>query len=95
MFKPGVSRGTRNIDAPWWTGTSGFVIAIAIRNSARSAWEEKYFSPSITQESPSRTARQRNSRGSAPPCGSVMEKQETMSPSRSGWRYFRFCSSVP
>jgi hypothetical protein len=38
---------------------------------------------------------QRNSRGSAPPCGSVIEKQETMSPSRRGFRYFRFCSSVP
>src|SRR5438094_145110 len=39
---------------------------MTMTNSAKSACEEKYFSPSITHASPSRAARQRNSRGLAP-----------------------------
>ena len=31
---PGVSVGTRNIDVPWYTGTSGSVTAITIANVA-------------------------------------------------------------
>ncbi len=34
ILMPGVSVGTRNIDVPWYTGTSGSVIAITIANVA-------------------------------------------------------------
>jgi hypothetical protein len=57
--------------------------------------EEKNFCPLMTQSAPSRVAVVSKTPGSAPPCGSVMEKQETMSPDSSGSRYLAFCSSVP
>ncbi len=72
--------GIRNVEAPRVTGTSGSVIATTMKNEATEALEEKYFRPVITQSSPSRTARVVNTRGSAPPCGSVIEKQEKISP---------------
>jgi hypothetical protein len=70
---PGVSVGSRNIDMPAYGLTSGLVTTITMRNAAVLALEEKYFQPSITQSSPSRTARVVNCVGSAPPCGSVIE----------------------
>jgi hypothetical protein len=49
----------------------------------------------MTHSSPSLTASVVNIFGSDPACGSVIEKHEKHSPSRSGWRYISFCSSVP
>nr|CRL71863.1 hypothetical protein CPGR_00782 [Mycolicibacter nonchromogenicus] len=80
MTRPGVPAGIKNVDAPRCTGTSGSVMATTMKNDATDALEEKYLRPVITQSSPSRTARVVNTRGSAPPCGSVMEKQEKISP---------------
>ena len=54
-----------------------------MKKEATDALEEKYFRPVITQSSPSRTARVVKTRGSAPPCGSVIEKQEKISPDSS------------
>ena len=74
--------------------TSGSVTAMTMKNAAVLALEEKNFSPVITHSSPSRTARVLNCVGSAPPSGSVIEKQENTSPSSSGRRYRSFCSGV-
>ena len=72
------------------SGASASVTAITSRKAASLALEENHFSPSITHSLPSCQALQTNSPGSAPPCGSVIEKHETMSPSSSGARYFFF-----
>lgn len=80
---PSVPAGIRNVDAPVCTGTSGSVIATTMKKEATEALEEKYFRPVMTQSSPSRTARVVKTRGSAPPCGSVIEKHEKISPDSS------------
>src|ERR1022692_590495 len=95
MMSPSVSRDTRNIDVPLCTGTSGLVTAMQIKNEADAAFDEKYFRPLMTHESPSRVAVVGKTRGSAPPCGSVIEKHEKISPLSSGLRYCSFCCSVP
>src|SRR3546814_1862415 len=84
---PGVSVGTISIDIRSCGGFSGLVTTITIRKAAKRAFDENHFSPSITHSSPSRHARQVNSLGSAPACGSVIEKVETISPFISGFRY--------
>ena len=86
MSWPGVSDGTINIDMPLYGGTSGSVTAMTIRKAEIRALEENHFSPLMTHSSPSRTARVVKRVGSAPPCGSVIEKQETISLSSSGLR---------
>tara|TARA_Y100001933_G_scaffold264444_1_gene330113 strand:- start:432 stop:623 length:192 start_codon:yes stop_codon:yes gene_type:complete len=63
---------------------------MTIRNSDHLALVENHFSPLITHSSPSSTAEQVNRSGSDPPCGSVIEKAETISLLRSGSRYFAF-----
>src|SRR3546814_13716803 len=55
---------------------SASVTAITSRNDANLALDENHFSPSITHSSPSSVAEQVNTSGSAPPCGSVIEKHE-------------------
>jgi hypothetical protein len=62
------------------------VIATTMKNEATDAFDDQYFRPLITQVSPSRVARVVNTFGSAPPCGSVIEKQEKISPPSSGAR---------
>ena len=74
---------------------SGSVTAITIRNDENLACDENHFSPLITHSSPSCTAAVVNTLGSAPPCGSVIEKHDTISLASSGSRYRRFCSGVP
>jgi hypothetical protein len=51
--------------------------------------------PLITQLSPSRTACVVNTFGSAPPCGSVIAKQETTSFASRGARKRDFWNGVP
>ena len=92
MVTPGVSFGTRNVDAPLCTGTSGSVIATTMKKVATEALDDQYLSPSMIQSSPSRTARVVNTRGSDPPCGSVIEKVEKISPDSKPVRYSSFCS---
>ena len=55
-------------------------------NDAIDANEENHFSPLMTQWSPSCTAVVVNTFGSAPPCGSVIEKHDTIRLSSSGSR---------
>ena len=83
---PGVSPGTTNIECRSYGGASGSVTAITMRNDAIDANEENHFSPLITQSSPSCTALVVKTFGSAPPCGSVIEKHEMMRLSSSGSR---------
>ena len=73
MLTPGVSVGTRNMDAPLYTLTSGSVMAITMRKAAVRALDEKNFHPLMTHSSPSRTATVVNCCGSEPAWGSVME----------------------
>jgi hypothetical protein len=55
-------------------------------NDAIEANDEYHFSPLMTQWSPSCVAVVVNTFGSAPPCGSVIEKQEMIRLSSSGSR---------
>ena len=77
-------------------GASGSVTAITIPKPAPSAPDENHLWPSITQSSPSRTARVRSVVGSEPgTSGSVMEKNDRSSPATSGRSQRSFCSGVP
>src|SRR5580698_476083 len=66
-----------------------------MRNDDQRALDENHFSPLITQLSPFNSARVSKTLGSAPPCGSVIEKHDTISLRSNGSRYFFFCSAVP
>ena len=69
---------------------------IAIATAAPTAPEVNHLWPLITHSSPSSTARVCRVRGSDPATsGSVIEKQERISPSSSGRSQRSFCSSVP
>ena len=68
---------------------------MTMRKAASSEFEVKNFRPLMTQSVPSRTAEHSKPSGSAPPCGSVIEKAEKISPLSSGSRYFWRCSGVP
>ena len=93
---PGVSAGTRIWLARRCGSASGSVIAITIAKPAPSAPDENHLWPSMTHSSPSCTARVRSSVGSDPETsGSVIEKNDRVSPSTSGRRNCSFCSSVP
>ena len=89
-------------------GSSGSFLVYAHLNEeiGRSLWgqlvfgcqapDENHLWPSITQSSPSRTARVRRVVGSEPDTlGSVMEKNDLTSPATSGRSQRSFCSSVP
>ena len=95
MFTPGVSVGTRIIDIRWYGGLSGSVTAMTMRKLDSEAFELNHFCPLMTHTSPSSSARVVKTFGSAPPCGSVIEKQDTISLRRSGPRNCSFCSGVP
>ena len=83
---PGVSLGTTNIDMRRYDDSSGSVTASTIRNEANLACDENHFSPLITHSSPSSSARVVNVVGSDPPAGSVIEKQDTIWLSSSGFK---------
>jgi len=53
------------------------------------------FAPSSTQPSAVRVARVRSADASDPPCGSVRQNAESISPRAIGFRYFSFCAAVP
>ena len=66
-------------------GASGWVTAMTIATSAPTAPEVNHLCPSITHSSPSRSARVARLVGSEPArSGSVIEKQERISPSSRG-----------
>ena len=88
--------GTRIIEARAYGCASGLVTTIAIATEAPTAPEVNHLWPLITHSSPSSSARVRSVRGSEPATsGSVIEKQERISPSSNGASQCRFCSSVP
>src|SRR5436305_4911415 len=95
MFTPSALVGTMKVERRWYGGASGSVTAITIRNDEKCALDENHFSPLIAQLSPRSSARVAKTLGSAPPCGSVIEKHDTISLLRSGSRYCFFCSVVP
>ena len=69
---------------------------MTIAKAAPSAPDENHLCPSITHSSPSRTARVCSSVGSEPATpGSVIEKNDRISPATSGASQRSFCSSVP
>jgi len=75
---------------------SASVTAITIPKAEPSAPEENHFRPLITHSSPSSAAVVRRSVGSEPETsGSVIEKNERMSPATSGFNQRSFCSSLP
>ena len=89
-------------------GSNGSFLVYAHLNEeiGRSIWgqlvfgcqapDENHLWPSITHSSPSRTARVRSVVGSEPgTSGSVIEKNERISPATSGRSQRPFCSSVP
>ena len=51
--------------------------------------------PLITQWSPSRLALVRMAEASEPVCGSVRQKQPSISPRANGFKYLSFCAGVP
>ncbi len=57
MFTPGVSTGTRNIDARWWERASGSVTAMTMRKSAIDAFDENHLWPFSTQPPPATSPR--------------------------------------
>ena len=70
--------------------------SITIASEAPTAPEVNHLWPLITHSSPSSSARACSVRGSEPATsGSVIEKQERISPSSSGRSQRCFCSSVP
>ena len=81
-----VGRARRTSTCRWYGGASGSVTAITMRNDAIEAYDENHFSPLMTHSSPSCTAVVVNTFGSAPPCGSVIEKHDTIRLSSSGSR---------
>ena len=68
---------------------------MTMKKSAKRAFDENHFSPLMTHSSPSRTALVVKISGSAPPCGSVIEKHDTISPFSSGLSQRSFCAGVP
>ena len=93
---PSVSAGTRIIVPRRCGSASGSEIAKTTAKPAPSAPLENHLCPSITQSSPSRTARVCSSVGSEPATsGSVIAKNDRISPATSGRRKRSFCSSVP
>ena len=75
---------------------SGSVTAITIKKSAIEPFDENHLCPSITQPSPSSTARVRSCVGSDPGVsGSVMLKALRRSPASSGYSQRSFCCGVP
>ena len=69
---------------------------MTIPKAAPSAPDENHLCPSITHSSPLRTARVRRVVGSEPgTSGSVIEKNERISPATSGASHRAFCASVP
>ena len=96
MSTPGVSTGTMIIDDPEYGCTSGLVTAITIRKSATDPLDVNHLCPLMTHSSPSRTADVFNSVGSDPAVsGSVIEKADRRSPSKSGCNHCERCDASP
>ena len=88
--------GTRIIDARPYGWASGSVTHMTIATEAPTAPEVNHLWPLITHSPSVSSARVRSVVGSEPATsGSVIEKQERISPSSSGSSHCARCSSVP
>ena len=92
---PGVSIGHSRNEMPRCLGAVGSVRASTKIQLARVANEVQIFCPSITQSSPSSTARVPRLARSEPAFGSEKPWHHVSSPERIRGRNRRFCSSVP
>lgn len=98
MFNPGVSMGTSTMLWRLPTAASGSVtpMTMATRQSSRSAAVDHHLRPVRTQLSPSSATSSRTLLASElATSGSVIEKHDRISPSRSGASHSFFCASVP
>ena len=93
---PGLSASTRNIVAPPRSPGAPLVRAMQIAKPAPWAPLMNHFRPSMRQPPSTFAAVVDSIDGSdpAPGAGSVIAKQDRISPSASGRRYFSFCSSL-
>src|SRR2546423_15705300 len=82
---PGVSVGTRNMDARSYGGASGSVTAITIRTSAIMPFDVNHLCPLMTHSLPSSTAVVERFTGSEPAfIGSVMQEPQQVSAASGG-----------
>ena len=98
MVIPGVSSGTMIIDCCRWGSASGSVMPMKIETVqlARPALDVHHLRPLMTYSSPSRSMRDWMLRASEDAtAGSVMEKQDRISPSRRGTNHCSCCARVP
>src|SRR5262252_8645499 len=98
MRTPGESMGTRIIDCCLCFGAEGsdLPIKIEIRQRGSPAPDVHHLRPLITYSSPFRRMLERMLVASEEATsGSVMAKQERISPASSGLSHFSFCSAVP
>ena len=98
MFTPGVSSGTKICDCWRCLGASGSVLTMQIMILQRGspAPDVQCFSPLITHSSPSNLAEvQMLVASEEATSGSVMPKQERISPAKSGSSHCFFCASLP
>src|SRR5580704_6029401 len=95
---PGDSMGTRIIDCCLCAGAEVLLLPIkmAILQRGSPAPEDHHLCPLITYSSATRTMLAAMFVASdEATSGSVMAKQERISPTRSGFSHFSFCSAVP
>src|SRR6202451_4207989 len=98
ILTPGVSSGTRIIDCCLCGGAEGSLLPmnIAILHRGSPAPEDHHFRPLITYSSPSRTMPDAMLVASEDATsGSVLDKQDRISPASKGFSHFSFCSAVP
>src|ERR1700735_1714960 len=98
IFTPDVSSGTRIIDCCLCADAEGSLLPmnIAILHRGSPAPEDHHFRPLITYSSPSRTMHDAMLVASEDATsGSVMQKQDRISPANNGFSHFSFWASVP
>src|SRR6266481_9620426 len=98
MVTPGVSNGTRIMDCCLWRAAEGSVLPMKMEILQRGspAPDDHHLRPLITYSPPSRTMLERMLVASEEATsGSVMQKQERISPASSGFSQRSFCSSLP
>src|ERR1700688_280525 len=98
IFTPGVSSGTRIMDCCLCAAADGLVLPIRIATLQRGSPAPKthHLHPLFTYLSPSATMLALMLVASEDATsGSVIAKQDRISPASSGFSHFSFCSAVP
>ena len=94
MFTPGVSKGTKIMDCCSWRGAEGSVLPIRMATLHRESLApvDHHLRPFMTYSSPSRSIRARMFVASEEATsGSVIAKQERISPFSRGSSHRSFC----